>query len=54
MKATYQLLFSGGTSEEAKASFQKGFNIYEQELSKRLPEGPFFGGKEDLSVFLVA
>ena len=44
MMATYQLLFTDGTSEEGKATIRKGLNIYEQELNKRLPSGPFFGG----------
>ncbi|KAK7114863.1 hypothetical protein V1264_000849 [Littorina saxatilis] len=46
MMATYQLLFTDGTSEEEKATIQKGLSIYEKEFNKRLPDGPFFGGNK--------
>ena len=44
--AYYQMLFSEWTSEEAKQTFHKGLTIYEAELNKRLPDGPFFGGED--------
>ena len=49
MMAYYQMLFTEGTSEEAKVTFHKGLTIYEKEFQKRLPDGPFFGGE----IFIV-
>ncbi|XP_076449634.1 pyrimidodiazepine synthase-like [Babylonia areolata] len=44
MMATYQMLFTEGSSQEARVTFHKGFTIYEAKLKRRLPDGPFFGG----------
>ncbi|KAL8581125.1 hypothetical protein ACOMHN_033573 [Nucella lapillus] len=46
MRATYQLMFTGGSSEKARVTYLKGCTIYERELNKRLPHGPFFGGDQ--------
>jgi hypothetical protein len=44
MMATYQMLFSDGDSEEGRENFNKVLTIYEKELNRRMPNGPYFGG----------